>query len=113
MTALLTVTLVLFALQLGKVVLRWVLAFKRPASISIGPNGLELSQRTELLGKVLRERSIVVPLGSLVRITRETRYARLGMYVGLMRSCSLYLGWACSSRDRVRAARLAVRAAVL
>jgi hypothetical protein len=83
-TALLTVTLVLFALQVGKVLLRWVLAFKRPASISIGPNGLELSQRTELLGKVLRERSIVVPLGSLVRVTRETRYARLGMYVGLM-----------------------------
>lgn len=83
-TAILTVTLVLFALQVGKAVLRWVLAFKRPASISIGPNGLELSQRTELLGKVLRERSIVVPLGSLVRVTRETRYARLGMYVGLM-----------------------------
>jgi hypothetical protein len=83
-TTLLTVTLVLFVLQVGKALLRWVLAFKRPASISIGPNGLELSQRTELLGKVLRERSIVVPLGSLVRVTRETRYARLGMYVGLM-----------------------------
>lgn len=83
-TALLTVTLLLFALQVGRVLLRWVLAFKRPASISIGPNGLELSQRTELLGKVLRERSIVVPLGSLVRVTRETRYARLGMYVGLV-----------------------------
>jgi hypothetical protein len=83
-TALLTVTLVLFALQLGRVLLRWVLAFKRPASISIGPNGLELNQRTELLGKVLRERSIVVPLGSLVRVTRETRYARLGMYAGLI-----------------------------
>lgn len=84
MTTLLTVTLVLFALQVGRVLLRFVLAFKRPASISIGPNGLELSQRTELLGKVLRERSIVVPLSSLARITRETRYARLGMYVGLV-----------------------------
>jgi hypothetical protein len=84
LTTLLTVTMVLFALQVGRVVLRWVLAFKRPASISIGPNGLELNQRTELLGKVLRERSIVVPLGSLVRVTRETRYARLGMYVGLV-----------------------------
>lgn len=83
-TTLLTVTTLLFVLQLGRVLLRWVLAFKRPASISIGPNGLELKQRTELLGKVLRERSIVVPLGSLVRVTRETRYARLGMYVGLM-----------------------------
>jgi hypothetical protein len=83
-TALLTVTFVLFALQIGRILLRWVLAFKRPASISIGPNGLELNQRTELLGKVLRERSIVVPLGSLVKVTRETRYARLGMYVGLI-----------------------------
>ncbi len=83
-TTLLTITTLLFVLQLGRLLLRWVLAFKRPASISIGPNGLELSQRTELLGKVLRERSIVVPLGSLVRVTRETRYARLGMYVGLM-----------------------------
>lgn len=83
-TTLLTVTLVLFALQVGRALLRFVLAFKRPASISIGPNGLELNQRTELLGKVLRERSVVVPLGSLVRVTRETRYARLGMYVGLV-----------------------------
>lgn len=83
-TALLTVTLVLFALQLGRFLLRSVLAFKRPATISIGPNGLELNQRTELLGKVLRERSVVVPLGSLVRVTRETRYARAGMYVGLV-----------------------------
>lgn len=84
MTTLLTVTMVLFALQVVRALLRWVLAFKRPASITIGPNGLELSQRTELLGKVLRERSIVVPLGSLVRVTRETRYARVGMYVGLI-----------------------------
>jgi hypothetical protein len=84
LTVLLTVTFVLFALQLGRLLLRWVLAFRRPASISIGPNGLELNQRTELLGKVLRERSIVVPLGSLVKVTRETRYARLGMYVGLV-----------------------------
>jgi hypothetical protein len=83
-TTLLMLTLVLFVFQLGRALLRLVLAFKRPASISIGPNGLELSQRTELLGKVLRERSIVVPLSSLVRVTRETRYARLGMYVGLM-----------------------------
>ena len=84
LTTILTLTLALFALQLGRVILRWVLAFRRPASITIGPNGLELSQRTELLGKVLRERSIVVPLSSLVRITRETRYARVGMYVGLV-----------------------------
>ncbi len=84
LTAVLTVSLLLFALQLGRLLLRWVLAFRRPASISIGPNGLELSQRTELLGKVLRERSIVVPLGSLVRVTRETRYARVGLYVGLV-----------------------------
>jgi hypothetical protein len=84
LTTLLTVTMMLFALQVGRVLLRWVLAFKRPASITIGPNGLELNQRTELLGKVLRERSIVVPLGSLVRVTRETRYARVGMYVGLI-----------------------------
>lgn len=83
-TTILAVTLVLFALQLGRLLLRLVLAFKRPASISLGPNGLELNQRTELLGKVLRERSIVVPLGSLVRVTRETRYARVGMYVGLV-----------------------------
>jgi hypothetical protein len=84
LTTLLTVTLMLFVLQMARVLLRFVLAFKRPASISLGPNGLELNQRTELLGKVLRERSIVVPLGSLVKITRETRYARLGMYVGLV-----------------------------
>lgn len=96
MTALLTVTMLMFVLQVGRLLLRWVLAFKRPASISIGPNGLELSQRTELLGQVLRERSIVVPLSSLVRVTRETRYARVGLYVGLVAlilGSYLGMGW--------------------
>jgi hypothetical protein len=84
LTAVLTVTLLLFALQVGRVLLRWVLAFRRPASLSLGPNGLELSQRTELLGRVLRERSTVLPLASLSRVTREIRYARLGTYTGLL-----------------------------
>jgi hypothetical protein len=84
LTIVLTVTLVLFVIQLARLVLRWVLAFRRPASLSIGPNGLELNQRTELLGKVLRERATVVPLNGLVRVTREVRYARIGMYAGLI-----------------------------
>jgi hypothetical protein len=43
----------------------------------------------ELLGKVLRERSTLIPLSNIVRVTREVKYARAGLYAGI---ASLVLG---------------------
>ena len=61
-----------------------VFAYRRPATLRLCVNGLELNHRTELMGKVLRERAVVVPLSNLARVTREVRYARAGLYAGLI-----------------------------
>ena len=82
-TALLTVTLLLFALHAGRLIGRFAFSYRKPARLRLSERGLELEQRTEMLGKVLRDRSVVVPLANLARITREVRYARAGMYAGI------------------------------
>jgi hypothetical protein len=68
----------------ARVVGRVALAYRRPATLQLGPRGLEISHRTELLGKVLAERETIVPLANLASITREVRYSRLGLYAGLL-----------------------------
>lgn len=68
----------------ARVVGRVALAYRKPATLRLGPRGLEISHRTELLGKVLAERETLVPLANLASITREVRYARLGLYAGLL-----------------------------
>jgi hypothetical protein len=83
-TVLLSVTLLLFVMQTARLVLRVALAYRRPARLILGETGIDIVHRTELMGKVLRERSIVVPFSNLARITREVRYARLGLYAGLI-----------------------------
>ena len=82
-TAIMAFTLVLFFSRLGALVGRWTLAYRRPARLRLAPEGLELEQRTELLGRVLRERRHFVSLNALSSITRETRFSNLGLYVGL------------------------------
>ncbi|MGC4088284.1 MAG: hypothetical protein QM756_10360 [Polyangiaceae bacterium] len=83
LTTVLALTCVLFVLQLGRVIGRYAFAYRRPAAIRLGPQGLELSQRIELMGRVLRDRATMVPLSNLSRVTREVKYARAGLYVGL------------------------------
>src|SRR5690606_3120570 len=82
-TVLLTMTLLLVPVVVVRGLLRYVLLYRRPASLRMTPPGLELSQQTLLLGHVLRRRSTVVPLSGLVRITREVRYAGAALYAGL------------------------------
>jgi hypothetical protein len=83
-TAVLAFSLLLFAWQGMRLVARFVFAYRRPAVLRLTPRGLELTHQVMLLGKVLRDRSTLVPLANLSRVTRETRYARLGLYAGLI-----------------------------
>ncbi len=83
-TTLLTVTLVLFVVSLVRAISRLALSYRRPAELRLTERGLELSHRTEFLGKVVRDRSTLVPLSNLARVTREVRYSRLGLYAGLL-----------------------------
>ncbi|HEY4106780.1 MAG TPA: hypothetical protein VGM44_22925 [Polyangiaceae bacterium] len=83
-TALLGLTLVLFIARACSLIARFALAYRKPATLKIGPQGLEVSHRIELMGKILRDRSTLVPLTNLARVTREVRYARVGLYAGLI-----------------------------
>jgi hypothetical protein len=82
-TVVLTVTLWLLLAHVGRLIGRWVLAYRRPVEVRLSREGLRLKWTTELLGKKLQEKSCVVPLSNLLRISREVRYARAGMYAGL------------------------------
>ena len=88
-TTLLALTLLLFIGRGLSLVARLALAYRRPATLRIGPQGLELRHRIELMGRVLRERATLVPLSNLSRVTREVRFARVGLYAGL---CALVIG---------------------
>jgi hypothetical protein len=83
MTALLALTLVLFVWHAVRLIGRFAFAYRRPAALTLTERGLELTYHVELLGKVLRDRSAVVPLSNLARVTREVKYARGGLYAGL------------------------------
>jgi hypothetical protein len=92
-TALLAITGLLFVIELGRVVARYVLLLKRPTEVRLTPSGLELRGKTFLVGKVLREHDTVVPRDGLVRVTREVRYPRLALYAGLIAlALGSYLG---------------------
>lgn len=82
-TALLAFSLLLFIGRGLALIARVALAFRRPATLRISQQGLELHHRIELMGRVIRDRSTVVPLAQLSRVTREVRYARVGLYAGL------------------------------
>ncbi len=83
LTAALAVTLLLFVIELGRLLGRLAFAYRRPATFRLTERGLELTHRVELLGKVLRQRSTLIPFGNIARVTREEKYARAGLYAGL------------------------------
>ncbi len=83
-TALLAVTGILLVLGIARLIGRFALAYRRPARVAVTSRGLELSHRTEMLGRVLRDRQTLVPLSNLARVTREVRFARAGLYAGLL-----------------------------
>ncbi len=89
MTALLTVTLWTCAVELTRHLGRRILGYRAQAQARVTGHGLELSIRKELLGRTLRDVSLVVPFNELSRLSRETRFARAGLYAGLV---SLTLG---------------------
>lgn len=83
-TAVLAITGLLVVLEVGKLIGRYVLAFRRPTEVRLTPSGIELRGRTVMVGKLLREYVTVIPREGLVRVTREVRYAGLPMYAGLI-----------------------------
>lgn len=84
-TGLLAFTGILFVVHAARLVGRWVLAYKRPAEITLSEDGgVRVHWRTELLGRTLRDRSVVVPRTGLARATRDVRYPSIALYAGLL-----------------------------
>jgi hypothetical protein len=79
--ALTGVSLVRSALRLAG---RVAFAYRKPAELRLSDRGVEISHRTELLGRVLKDAETVIPLANVASISREVRYARLGLYAGLL-----------------------------
>jgi hypothetical protein len=84
MTTLLALTGILFVVHAVRLAARLALAYRRPAEVSLGPSGVRVKTRTEMLGRVLREREHVIVRAGLVRVVREVRYPRAAFYAGLL-----------------------------
>ena len=80
---LLGVTGLLAAAHLVRLLGRVALRYRRPAELTATAKGVTVKSRTELLGRTLRQREVVIPVERLLRATREVRYPRLGLYAGL------------------------------
>ncbi len=84
LTVLLGITGLLFIGAVVRILMRLVLAYRVPAELSASPAGLRIRARTELLGRTLRDREIVIGADALARAVREVRFPRLGLYAGLL-----------------------------
>jgi hypothetical protein len=92
-TAVLALTGILLVIELGRIVGRFVLAVRRPVEVHLVNDAFEVRAKTLMLGRLLREHTTVLPLGGLVRATREIRYPNLPMYAGLLAlALGSYLG---------------------
>jgi hypothetical protein len=68
-------------------VVRWLgrlfLRYRAPVELRLSSSSITLLAKTELLGRTVREREIMVPLDQLTSIARDVRYPRLALYAGM------------------------------
>jgi len=84
-TGLLAFTGILFVAHAARLVGRWVLAYRRPAEVTLSEDGgVRVHWKTQLLGRTLRDRAVVVPRTGLARATRDVRYPSIALYAGLL-----------------------------
>jgi hypothetical protein len=103
-TAALALTGLLFLFHLTRLVAKLALAYKRPAEVTLSKDSVRIHARTELLGRTLRERDIVIARSGLAKATREVRYPRVAFYAGLLAlALGRYVGMA-TLVDGVRSA---------
>jgi hypothetical protein len=104
LTVLLAVTGILFVLAVLRLSARLALAYRRPAEVTLTASSVRVHWRSIILGRVVRERDVLLARAGLARAAREVRYARAAFYAGLL---SLAVGSLIGVRtfvDGVRAA---------
>jgi hypothetical protein len=82
-TALFAFTGILFVLHAARLFARLALNYRRPAEVTVAGDALRVHWRTEILGRTVRDRDVLVPRTALARAAREVRYPRLALYGGL------------------------------
>lgn len=82
--AFLALTGILFVIRGLRALGRLLLLRRTPTRVSLSERGLELFSRNEMLGRVLSERRLIVPLDDIRSVEREVRFPRLSLYVGLL-----------------------------
>jgi len=70
--------------HLWRLLARFALQYRRPVHLRVTTNGVVVKSTTKLLGRVLRETEVVIPIEGLARATREVRFPRAAMYAGLL-----------------------------
>jgi hypothetical protein len=83
-TTLLALTGILLAVHVARLVAKLALAYRVPAEVSFTESGVRVKTRTEVLGRIVREREHVVLRSGLVRVVREVRFPRAAFYAGLL-----------------------------
>jgi hypothetical protein len=82
-TAILAVSGILCAIHLVRLAARAALAYRKPATVTVSSTGVRVRWRTEILGRTLRDRDVVVGKDGLASVAREVRYPRTAFYAGL------------------------------
>jgi hypothetical protein len=100
----LAVTTLLFIARGVRSLGKYALGYRNPASLVLNEQGLVLSSRFELLGRVIKESTQIVPMSEIRHMEREVRYPRLGLYAGL---AALTLGTVIGARLFVDGVRVA------
>jgi hypothetical protein len=108
LTSVMAMTGILLVLRGGRLLAEVVLKYRQPAEVRVTEDSIRVFARTEMLGKVLRERTFLIPKAGLLRAVREIRYPHFGMYAGLIAlALGSYLGVALIV-DGLRAASLSM-----
>jgi len=83
-TAALALSGILLVMNGARLLGRLALAYRRPAEVTLSADSIRIQSRTELLGRTLRDRQVVIGRQGLVRAAREVRYPGTAFYAGLL-----------------------------
>jgi hypothetical protein len=82
-TTLLALSGLLFVIHVARLSARAALGYRKPATVTISETGARVRWRTEILGRTVRDRDVVMGREGLASALREVRYPRASFYAGL------------------------------
>jgi len=82
-TTLLAITGLLFVIHAARLSARAALGFRRPAVLTVSETGARVRWRTEILGRTLRDRDVVLAHDGLATVMRDVRFPSAAFYAGL------------------------------